>query len=163
MINTRSMHTQQHNMQRANFEPRLGHQDSPSHQAPQHVSEPFGSVLSPALYSSEVGRALPQLHPSKVGTYPCQFSGLYSAKTAPFGPSSVPTGPPPPRLQRKVLRDFTQFLAGFQPHQTTFKGSSPCKSRLAWPFVRNPIVSTPSAGPGIRSLASPARPPSPRR
>ena len=157
------MPTQQHDMQSANFESTPDHQDSNSDQAPQHVSEAFGSVLSPALYSSAVGCALPWLHPTKVEKCPCQYSGLNSAQTALFGPSSVSTGAPPPWLQRKILRDFTPFSVGFQAHQTTFEGSSPCKSRLAWPFMRNPIVSTPFAGPGIRSFASPARPPSPRR
>jgi hypothetical protein len=156
-----SMHTQQHSMQHANFGPTSGHQDSTTDQAPQHVSGPPGCGLSPPLYSTGFGCALPQLQPTKVGKYACQFSGHNSAQTALIHPSSVPTGPPPPGLQRKVLRDFTPFLPGFQAHQTTFKASSPCKSRGAWPFMRNPIVSTPSAGPGIRSLASPARQPSP--
>jgi len=159
----RSKHTNPGCMQHAHFKPPPGLQDSSSDQTNQDVSRPSRCDLSPALYSTSIGCVLPELHPTKEGKCACQFSGHNFAQTALFGPSSVPTGPPPPWLQRKVLRDFTPFLPGFQAQKTTFRGSFPCKSVLTWPFMRFRVVSTPSAGPGSRSLASRKRPPRPGR
>ena len=150
-------------MQHAHFRPPLKLQDSSSAQANQHVSRPSRCGLSPPLYSTGFGCALAALHPNKDGKYAYQFWGHNSAQTALFGPSSVPTGPPPPWLPRKVLRDFSPRWAGFQAEKTTFRGSSPCKSVPTWPFMRFRVVSTPSAGPRSRSSASRKRPPRPGR
>ena len=146
-------------MQHAHFRPPPELLDSSSAQTNQHVSRPSRCVLSPPLYSTTIGCVLPELHPSKDGQYACEFLGHNFAQTALFGPSSVPTGPPPPWLPRKVLRDFSPRLAGFQAQKPTFRGSSPCKSVPTWPFTRFRVVSTPSAGPRLRSLASRKRPP----
>lgn len=138
-------------------------QDSSFAQASRHASEALGCGLSPPLCSTAIRGVSPELQPLQDGKSPCQFSGHNCAQTALFRPSSVPTGAPPPWLQRKVPQDFTPFLAGFQAHLTTSRGRNPCTNRPAWPFGRIPIVRAPSAGPGFRSLESGARPPRPGR
>lgn len=150
-------------MQHAHFGPSPGHQDSSSAQGTQHTFEGVWSVLSPATCSCAFGCGCTELHRSKGGHVPLQFSGHNVPQTAPFRLIPLPTGAPPPQLPRKVLRDFSPRLAGFQAQTPTFRGSFPCKSGSAWSFMRIPVVKPPCARPDWRSLASQARSPRPGR
>ena len=65
-----------------------------------------------------------ELHPNKDGKYAYQFWGHNSAQTALFGPSSVPTGPPPPWLPRKVPGLFST-MGWFSGRKNNVQGVKP--------------------------------------
>ena len=67
---------------------------------------------------------MPELHPNKDGKYAGQFWGHNSAQTALFGPSSVPTGPPPPWLPRKVPGLFST-MGWFSGRKNNVQGVKP--------------------------------------
>ena len=130
---------------------------------------PTNMFLDPLGVFSHLHFTAPQLDvsclsctPAKMASMPVSFWAITLPRLHCLAPAQFLRVPHHPGCHEKSL-DFSPRWAGFQAEKTTFRGSSPCKSVPTWPFMRFRVVSTPSAGPSSRRLASRKPPPRPGR